>query len=172
MRLPLFTPGTLYGTQAIVRFLYADVGDEELGSVSLFGFGFQHSISQYLERELPLAVAAGFFWQKYTLGTNRAGGDLISGSAFTIGAQGSRRFGQAAVYAEPYGALSLDTHSMDVTYESEASGEPDNVTLDVGSGTKLHLTIGAMFRLYYIGGYADYSFSGKSVFSFGLIIGN
>jgi hypothetical protein len=148
------------------------VSDDELGKVSLYGFGLQHSISQYIERELPLALAAGFFWQTYKLGENAAGGDLMSGSAFTIGVQGSRCFGDPAIYVEPYGGLSIDTHSMDIAYESEASGEPSDVTLSVDSGTNLHLTIGALFRLYYIGGYADYGYSGRHVFSFGLIIGN
>jgi len=169
---PQLRIGYLYGTQAIIRYFAANVGDDELGSVSLFGFGLQHSISQYIERPLPLDLAAGFFWQKYKIGENEAGEDLLSGSAFTIGVQGSRRFGQTALYVEPYGSLSLDTHSMDVTYERETLGTTEDVTLEMDSGTDLHFTIGALLKLYYIGGYVDYGFSGNNTFSFGLIIGN
>jgi hypothetical protein len=169
---PQLRLGALYGTEVIFRYLAADVSDDEFGKVSLFGFGAQHSISQYLEEGLPLDLSAGFFWQTYSLGENRAGGDLIKGSALTIGAQGSKRFGMPDIYVEPYGGLSIDTHSMDVSYESEASGEPSDITLAMDSGTNLHLTLGAQFRVYYIGGYADIGFAGKSTFSFGLIFGN
>jgi hypothetical protein len=164
--------GRLYGTEAIFRYVSADVSDEEIGKVSLFGFGFQHSISQYLESELPLALSAGFFWQTYKIGKNTTGSDLIKGSAFTIGAQGSRKFGQPMIYVEPYGGLSLDTHSMEVAYESEASGEPEDVKLSLDRSTNIHLTIGALFRVYYIGGYIDYGFTGRSTFTAGIIIGN
>jgi hypothetical protein len=167
-----FRIGRLYGTEAIFRYISADVSDEELGKVRLFGFGAQHSISQYLRSELPLELSAGFFWQTYKIGSNRAGGDLIKGSAFTIGAQGSRKFGQPKIYIEPYGGLSVDTHSMDVAYESEASGEPVNVNLNLDRSTGLRFTIGALFRIYYVGGYADYGFTGRSTFTFGLIFGN
>lgn len=164
--------GRLYGTEAIFRYVSADVSDDELGRVKLFGFGAQHSISQYLKSGLPLDLSAGFFWQTYKIGKNRAGGDLIKGSAFTIGAQGSRKFGLPMIYVEPYGGLSLDTHSMEVNYESEASGEPEDVSLRLDRSTNLHLTVGALFRIYYIGGYADYGFTGRNTFTFGIIIGN
>lgn len=164
--------GRLYGTEAIFRYMSADVSDEELGKVRLFGLGAQHSISQYLEGTLPVEVSAGFFWQSYSVGKNRAGGDLIKGSAFTIGAQASRQYGQPMIYIEPYGGLSLETHAMEIAYESEASGEPEDVTLSLDRSTNLRFTIGALFKIYYIGGYGDYSFTGRNTFTFGLIIGN
>ncbi|MGD9140482.1 MAG: hypothetical protein PVJ42_02990 [bacterium] len=164
--------GRLYGTEAIFRYISADVSDEELAKVKLFGLGLQHSISQYLERQLPLDLSAGFFWQSYKIGENQSGSDLIKGGAFTIGAQGSRQFGTEMIYIEPYGGLALDTHSMEVSYESEASGEVEDVTLNLERSTNLHLTIGALFKIYYIGGYADYGFTGRNTFTFGLIIGN
>jgi len=164
--------GRLYGTEAILRFLSADIGDDELSKISLFGFGLQHSISQYLKSELPLELSAGFFWQTYKIGENKSGSDLIKGSAFTIGAQGSRQFGKPMMYVEPYGGLSVDTHSMEVAYESEASGEPQNINLNLDRSTNIHLTIGALFRIYYIGGYIDYGFTGRSTFTAGLIFGN
>ena len=167
-----FRIGRLYGTEAIVRYVSADVSDEELGKVTLFGLGAQHSISQYLESELPLELSAGLFWQTYKIGKNSAGGDLIKGSAFTIGAQGSKKFGQPMIYVEPYGGLSIDTHSMDIAYESEASGEPEDVTLNLERSTNIHLTVGALFKIYYIGGYIDYGFTGRSTWTAGLIIGN
>jgi len=167
-----FRIGRLYGTEAIVRYVSADVSDEELGKVTLFGLGAQHSISQYLDKQLPLELSAGLFWQTYKIGKNSAGGDLIKGSAFTIGAQGSKKFGQPMIYVEPYGGLSIDTHSMDIAYESEASGEPEDVTLNLERSTNIHLTVGALFKIYYIGGYIDYGFTGRSTWTAGLIIGN
>ena len=164
--------GRLQGTEAILRYISIDVSDEDLAKVSLFGFGLQHSISQYLESQLPLDLSAGFFWQSYKIGENESGSDLIKGSAFTIGVQGSRQYGKPMMFIEPYAGLALDTHAMEISYESEASGEPEDITLSPDRSTNLHLTMGAMFRIYYIGGYADYGYTGRNTFTFGLIIGN
>lgn len=164
--------GRLHGTEAILRYISIDVSDEDLAKVSLFGLGLQHSISQYLQSDLPLDLSAGFFWQSYKIGENESGSDFIKGSAFTIGVQGSRQYGKPMMFIEPYAGLALDTHSMEVSYESEASGEPEDITLNPDRSTNLHLTLGAMFKIYYIGGYADYGFTGRNTFTFGLVIGN
>jgi hypothetical protein len=164
--------GRYRGTEAILRYVSADLSDDELGKVQLFGIGAQHSISQYLGNPLPFELSAGLFWQSYKIGENRAGTDLIKGSAFTIGAQGSKKYGDPKIYIEPYGGLSIDTHTMEIAYESEASGEPEDVNLNLDRSTSLRLTIGALFRIYYIGGYGDYSYTGRHTFAFGLIIGN
>jgi hypothetical protein len=171
---PQLRVGSYRGTDLIFRFLAVDVGDDndELGSVSLFGLGVQHSISQYLEREIPVELAAGFFWQTYSIGKNESGSDLLSGTAFTLGVQASRRFGRRALYLEPYGGLSIDNHSLEVSYESDTSGEPSDVTLDAGYGTTYRLLIGATFRIYYLAGYIDYNITTINTISFGITIGN
>jgi hypothetical protein len=140
----------------------------ELGDISLFGIGLRHSISQYLSPMFPVDIAGGFFWQSFSLGENQRGDELISTSAFTIGVQASRRF----VVIEPYGGLSLDTFSMDVSYESDALGTTESIDVDFGSSTNLHLTLGLGLNFTYAKAFFEYNIAGMNSFSFGIALGN
>lgn len=165
---PQLRIGSIHGTQAVIRYFGIDTGDVELGDISLFGIGVRHSISQYLSPMFPVDLAGGFFWQTFSLGENKRGDDLISTSAFSIGVQASRRF----VILEPYGGLSLDTFSMDVSYESEALGTEKSIDLDFDSSTNLHLTLGLGLNFTYAKAFFEYSVAGMNSFSFGLALGN
>jgi len=172
LAVPQLRIGSYRGTEALIRYIAFDVGDAELGDVSLFGFGLRHSISQYLSPEFPAAIAAGFFWQRFDLGQNQAGGDLISASAFTFGVQASKRYGDKLMFVEPYTGLSVDTFSMDVSYESDTPESPEIIDLSLESDTTLHLTLGVGLKLAFVNGYAEYSVAGQNSFSFGLGFGN
>jgi len=162
--------GSIYGTEALLRYFSLNMGgDTEFGSLSLFGIGLRHSISQYLNEDFPVQLAGGFFWQTFKLGENEAGDDLISASAFTVGVQASRRFGRGFVFAEPYAGLSLDQHSVKVDYQFE-DGE-DTIDIDYGSSTSGRFTIGVSGRLAIVKGHIDYSVASQNSVSFGLAFG-
>lgn len=165
---PQLRIGSFHGTQALIRYFAMDTGDVELGDISLFGIGVRHSISQYLAPMFPVDIAGGFFWQSFSLGENTRGSDLISTNAFSIGVQASRRF----VVLEPYGGLSLDTFSMDVSYESDVLGTTESIDIDFGSSTNLHLTLGLGLNLTYAKGFFEYNIAGQNSFSFGIALGN
>jgi hypothetical protein len=165
---PQLRIGSIRGTQALIRYFAMNTGDVELGDISLFGIGARHSISQYFRPGFPVDIAGGFFWQTFSLGENKRGDDLISTSAFTVGVQASRRF----VVLEPYGGLSLDTHSMDVSYESDALGAKERIDIDFGSSTSLHLTLGLGLNFTYAKAYFEYNIASMSSFSFGFALGN
>jgi hypothetical protein len=165
---PQLRIGSIRGTQALIRYFAMDTGDVELGDISLFGIGFRHSISQYLAPTFPVDIAGGFFWQSFSLGENNLGNDLISTNALSIGVQASRRF----VVLEPYGGLSLDTFSMDVSYESDALGTSDSIDLDFESSTSLHLTLGLGLNFTYAKGFFEYNIASQNSFSFGIALGN
>jgi hypothetical protein len=160
--------GSLYGTEALLRYFAIDVGDNEFGSLSLFGFGLRHSISQYFAEDFPVHLAGGFFWQTFKLGENNAGGDLVSASALTFGVQASKRFGQGIAFVEPYAGLALDQFSVEASYEDE--GE-ELVDLDFGSDTTARLTLGIAGRFAILNYHMEYSLASQSSVSFGLAFG-
>ncbi|HUV37744.1 MAG TPA: DUF6588 family protein [Patescibacteria group bacterium] len=164
---PQLRIGSVFGTEAILRYFSINTGDVELGDLGLFGFGIRHSVSQYLGPVFPVDIAAGFFWQKFKLGENKDGDDLISVKAFTIGVQASKKF---AVFV-PYTGLSYDTSSMDVAYVNDSSGAEERIDLDFDSTKTVHWTIGMMIDLIYLNAFAEYNIAGQSSFSFGLGIG-
>lgn len=164
---PQLRIGSVFGTEAVIRYFSINTGDVELGDLGLFGFGLRHSVSQYLGPGFPLDIAAGFFWQKFHLGENQEGDDLISVSAFTVGAQASKRF---AVFV-PYTGLSYDTSSMDVSYENEAFGDEELIEIDFDPTKTAHWTIGMMVDLVFAHAFAEYNIAGQSSFSFGLGVG-
>jgi hypothetical protein len=172
LAVPQLRFGSYMGTEALIRYIAFDVGDLELGNISLFGFGLRHSISQYLDPEFPVDLAGGFFWQSFKIGKNTAGDDLLTSSAFTIGAQASKRFIYGVLSVEPYTGLSLDRFSMDVSYESEALGDAEMIALDFGTDTALRFTLGLALNLPVVNGHAEYSVAGQRSFSLGLSIGN
>ena len=176
---PQLRVGGLFGTEAILRYFALDVGgsddpedsessDSGLGKISLFGIGLKHSISQYLPVGIPVDLSAGFFWQSFSLGENKEGDKLISSHAFSIGVQASRKM---AMFFEPYTGVSYDTHSMNVSYESEATGSTTSIDIDFEKESSLHLTLGLNLEFPVVKGFAEYNIAGQNSFAFGLGFG-
>lgn len=163
---PQLRIGSVFGTEALVRFFAAKIGDSELGNVMLFGFGAQHSISQYLPPDPPVDLAAGFFWQRFTLGENERGGDLMKTGTWSIGVQASRTFAAAT----PYTGLSYNAYSLDVSYESETGGEAETIELSFDEDY-VQWTIGVELDLSILDLFAEYNVASRSSFAFGLGLG-
>jgi hypothetical protein len=176
---PQLRVGGLFGTELIVRYFALDVGgkgdsedsgdsDSSLGKISLFGIGLKHSLTQYVPMMIPVDLSAGFFWQSFGLGENKNGDKLISSHALSIGVQASRKM---ALFFEPYAGLSYDTHSMNVSYQSEATGTTTNIDVDFERDSSLHLTLGLMLEFPVAKGFAEYNIAGQNSFAFGLAFG-
>jgi hypothetical protein len=168
LAVPQLRAGGFFGTEVIIRYFGINAGDSELGNISLFGIGVHHSISQYLPPGLPVDLAAGLFWQRFKMGENKKGGDLISSNALSIGVQASRQFVNVLV---PYGGLSYDTHSMDLSYESDATGSTTAINVDFDRTSTLHLTLGLMLKIPVLSVFGEYNIAGQNSFSFGLGLG-
>ena len=161
LAVPQLRIGAFYGTEAIFRYFSINAGDTDIGDIGLFGFGLRHSISQYLGPKLPVDLAAGFFWQKFTLGE-----DLISSNAFSVGVQASKRFARFLV---PYSGLSYDTFSMDVSYKNEA--EDLDIDLNFDRMSTMRLTIGLLVNFPGLNVFGEYGIASQSSFSFGVAFG-
>lgn len=165
LAVPQLRIGSYMGTEALVRYIAINTGDVEIGNISLMGFGLRHNINQYFGPEFPVDLAGGFFWQSFKLGDG-----LLEANAMSFGVQASKRYGTTAAI-EPYMGVSLDSFGMDVSYESESSGEPEQVDFSFESETSARLTLGLSMSYSVVNANAEYTVAGQSGFSFGLSFG-
>ena len=149
----------------------ANLGDNEMGDLSLFGFGLRHNVSQYFGDDPPVSMAAGFLWQRFKAGKNEAGGDIFKSSAWTIGVQAGKVYGGGLTSVEPYAGLSVDSHSMDVAYEGDSKDSSSIVDLSFEPTRSLRFTVGLLARLAIARVHAEYNVSKRSSFAFGLALG-
>lgn len=159
LAVPQITVGGLKGTEATLRFISLELGDDELGDFSLFGIGGRHSISQYFEG-LPVDLAGMLFYQGLSLGD-----DFMDFSMVSFGVQASKRF----PIVEPYAGLGIDSSSMEVVYEGQAG---DDITLEFDRANNFHLTLGAALRLTLVHLSAEINVSDQTSFALGLSVGN
>jgi hypothetical protein len=164
---PQLRVGTLHGTEAMVRYFAFNTDNSELGNISLVGFGLRHSLSQYPGPHFPIDIAAGFFWQRFTLGDN-----LISANALSIGLQASKRLSGGFVKLEPYAGISADMFSMNLSYESDVSGLPKDIAVDFKTSRCFHTTFGLSLHLFFLNFNGEYNIANQNSFSIGLSIGN
>lgn len=159
---PQIRIGSFKGTEAVIRYFSLDIGDAEIGDLSLYGFGLRHSISQYLVG-VPVDLAGGFMYQKFDLGE-----DLIDATAFSFGVQASKRFPLVFLELEPYAGLSFDTFQMDVSYD-DIDDMPIDLSFDASSTA--HLTLGLHARAAFVSLYGEYNVASQSGYAFGLGFG-
>jgi hypothetical protein len=169
LAVPQLRVGNLFGTEAIVRGFVVRTGGEDVGDFTLFGIGAHHSISQYLPPDFPVDMAAGFFWQTSTVesGTSSSG-DLMSATAFTIGVQASTRLAKVFL---PYGGLSYDTFSMEVSYDSEAGCSNEKIDINFDRVNTMHLTLGVQIDIPVMNMFLEYNIASQNSFALGVGFG-
>ncbi|MFH1754567.1 MAG: DUF6588 family protein, partial [Candidatus Latescibacterota bacterium] len=67
---PQLRVGAVFGTEVVIRYFAFNPGDVGFGALNLYGFGLQHSVSQHIGKRIPVEVAAGLFWQRFSMGRN------------------------------------------------------------------------------------------------------
>jgi hypothetical protein len=166
LAVPQLTVGSLWGTEATVRYVAvnfnSDDENNELGDVEVFGFAVRHSVSQYFEG-WPVDVAAMFAYQEFKMGEN----DLLETNAQTYGAQASHDFG----ILEPYGGLALESFDMDVHYTTDFGGDTEEINLDFDRSTTMHFTAGLTARLAFFHLNGEVNFASQTSFAAGLGLG-
>ena len=124
---PLLVPqiglGTVLGTDVMARWL-PKISIPDVGSISLFGFGVRHSISQYIPA-MPIEVALQTAWQKVQI-ENDQGGDFIEANTFAVNLALSKSFGILTVYT----AVQSERSDIDFSYVFNLSGMDSELDLD------------------------------------------
>ncbi|MEH0158335.1 DUF6588 family protein [Limibacter armeniacum] len=143
---PQFSIGSILGTEASFRFFASDFTGS-IGKLKLIGVGVRHSISQYLPKNFPLDLAAGFYWQRFK--TN----DMVKSNNYITSLQASYDFRILTFY----GGLGLESSNMDITYQ--VSGNTDQVSILLKEKRTFRLTAGTSFNIGFLKVNADYSIS-------------
>jgi hypothetical protein len=155
---PQVTIGNLFGTQAVIRYIQIP----QIGNIpraTLAGGGIRHSISQYLP-VLPLDVAAGIFYQKFTFG------DYITATATSFGVQASKSFSIATLY----GGLQYESSTTSLNYIFNGQ-PPAKVSLDLDAVNHARMTVGLSLNLIILNLNGDISVGNVTVVSAGLGFG-
>jgi hypothetical protein len=126
---PQLRIGSVFGTEALVRWIAYHQGDSDVGKVDLFGIGGRHSLSQYLGAKPPLDLSVGAMWQKVSVGANGHGGDFVKSDAFSVQLQASKRAPVGFLSFEPYAGVAWEKFNVDLSYD-DTSGNPVDVSLD------------------------------------------
>jgi hypothetical protein len=160
---PLATPqlrvGSLFGTEAVIR--YVPIPETNgIPKSTMFTIGARHNVNQYLP-DVPLDLAAGIFYSKYT------SGDLIDASGFAFGVQASKSFEMLTVY----GGLESESSKMNLKYV-DTPGAPPTVDINLDGVNSFRFTVGAGVSLGVFGFFADANFGSVTNFSGGISFGN
>lgn len=165
---PQIRVGTLYGTEVMLRYFFMNTGTEDLGSISLYGFGLRHDISRHINIDLPVDISAGFFWQRFSMGENKGGDALLTANAFSFGFHASKKLKRV----EPYVGLSYDRFSMAVSYDADSGDSSDAIDLSFDSRENLHVALGLSLNLAFMTIQSEYNIAAQNAFSIGLSLHN
>ncbi len=157
---PQLTIGTIFGTQAIVRYVpIPEVHD--FPKTTLFGIGAQHSLNRYITGS-PVDLSAGLFYQSLTVG------DIIDIKTFNLGAQAIKSW---AVFTL-YGGAQYETSTMNLNYTYTGVAERPRVSVDFSGENKIRATAGLGINLVILHLNADISVGKVTVASAGVGFGN
>ncbi|HHS13827.1 MAG TPA: hypothetical protein ENN03_08705 [bacterium] len=159
MVVPQLTVGSFFGTEASIRYISLRI-NEEIGQISLFGWGIRHSLSQYIPL-IPFDIAAGYFWQQFKVG------DLVEANASLAGLQASYSLSVLTLYA----GLGLESSTLNVKYLFEEEGESVNVQFDLKGTNRFRTTLGIALNLPVIKIHADYNMGSQNTACAGVSFG-
>lgn len=134
LAVPQVSIGSVFGTRAVVRWISVKM-DDNVGDVSVFGVGLQHSLKRYLP-ELPVDLALGAMYQKFHVGDD----DLIKTNSFHGEVMASKSFG----VLQPYVGVGFDTFTMEVNYDQDVGGTTESVNVQMDDENSAHLTGGML----------------------------
>lgn len=148
LAIPQITIGSLMGTEATFRYFAYE--NDDIGEISLYGWGLRHSISQYIPL-CPVDIAAGFFHQKFSVGS------YVDATALFYGIQVSKQFSVLILYAGVGGEKS----TLNLDYEFEDT----NISFDMDGENKTRMTIGTGLDFKYVKFYLDFNLAPQNVIS-------
>lgn len=154
---PQVRVGSWKGTEALGRFILYDTSVSELGSLTVWGAGLRHSISQYIEGMRPVDLSVSVTGQRAQLETDDSQ-DVLQARIVSAGVQTGIALG--GMY--PYGGLSANWYEMDVRYEFETDSELEPIELDYRYDVEFQMTLGIAYRLSGITAYGEYNLSDQN----------
>lgn len=158
---PQLTVGTLFGTQATVRYVPLPATND-LPSVTLLGYGLRHSISRYIPNS-PIDLSVGMFRQDLTVG------GIFEADALSYGLQASKSVAMLTVYT----GIQYESSTMNVDYLYTGYGATPatRITMDMEGENRIRGTAGLGLSLAVLNLNADISFGKVTALSASLGFG-
>jgi hypothetical protein len=164
---PQIKLGTVYGTQAIIRFVPSIKVHDDIGKLSFIGAGLQHNPAIWFDYSLPVDLSVGFFMQKIKVE------DLLDIKTASFGLNVSKDFGFDWLGLTPYAGFMIENSKMDVSYsqtiDTDAGKERININFNMDGENKSRVNAGVNIRLLFVNLIADYNFSKNNSFTGGLL---
>ena len=157
---PQLRIGNWKGTEAMARAIFYDTGNDEIGSLGVWGAGIQHSVSQYFPGIAPLDIAVAGMWQHARLHTSQDL-DIVNSNLYTL----ALHTGVALGPLYPYAGAAVDWYRFGVHYEIEGF---DPVNLTYSADQDFQLTLGASYRVGFLAAYGEYNFASQNTLAAGL----
>jgi hypothetical protein len=157
--LPLIAPqisiGTLFGTQATVRYLPEREIQPGMGNFKYFGYGIQHNPAVWLPFGLPFDVGLNYFTQTMDVGST------LNVKASGYGINVSKQLGWRALNITPYAGFLLEDATMRVTYDytvqTPGGTVTDKIDFDLPAENKSRVNIGINVRFVLLNVNVDYN---------------
>lgn len=159
---PQLRIGNWKGTEAVARAIFYNTGNDEIGSLGVWGGGVRHSISQYFSSLAPFDIAVAGMWQHARLKTSQ-GLDIVDSNLYTAALQTG--VGLGSFY--PYAGVAVDWYRFGVHYEVEGY---DPVNLEFAADQDFQFTLGASYRVGIFDAYGEYNFAAQNTLAAGLAI--
>ncbi len=164
---PQITLGTVYGTQATIRWLPAITISDQIGSLKLFGFGVQHNPGVWFSNPLPLNISLGYLHQNLKIGS------IVDANTNAFSINVSKTFGALLISATPYAGFMFEKTEIDFSFLYDQGGglAPVDVAFTVEGVNKRRLILGLGVSVLGLNLNADYEISTINTVSLGIVYG-
>jgi hypothetical protein len=162
---PQLRLGGIMGTELVVRYASSSMvpvfDESDFPSLTLFGVGVEHSISQYFP-DLLIDVSAGFSYNSLTFG------DIVDLSGLSFGVHAGKDFGLLGLFV----GASSDGGSMKLKYTTSDPSAPSTlVDVDLDVKRAMRFSGGASLNLGFLHVFGEAGFGDVNTYSAGLRIG-
>lgn len=158
---PQITVGSIVGTEFLGRWIAVEPNDLEIRKIELWGVGARHSLNHWFAG-LPVDISVHGMYQNMKVDE-----DLIDATAITFGGVVGKSFGLLSGYA----GLSYDSIDMDAEYQSDASGQTENITVDLDKKSSLDLGLGATLKLGFLHFNGEFHAAERNTYALGIGLG-
>lgn len=164
---PQLTVGTIYGTQATIRYLPDITINDALGKLKFFGFGIQHNPGVWFSNPLPVDISLGYLRQNLKIGT------LLDATTSAYALSVSKTFSAILISATPYAGFMLEKTEMTFSYLYDLGGNSGPIAVDftVEGVNKKRFILGVGVSLLGLNLYADYNIATIKTVSLGVVYG-
>lgn len=168
---PLLAPqlsiGTLYGTQATLRYIPKTRFVDELGTVEYIAAGLQHNPLVWFANPLPIDFSAAFFYQQINIE------NLAKVKSTAFGVNVSKTIGGFIAGFTPYAGFTFEDTKMSIDYEYviDPNLPPIEFKFDIEGANKTRFILGFSVTLIGLNIYADYNFSNVNTLNLSVLYG-